>query len=387
MITDTDKDKFRNLFNKTQNTTDLLDLLNEVRERLFPKSKPFELRLVNYYAFSARERYTQFTIPKKNGGARTITAPVRTLKMIQRCINLVLNTVFVPPKQATGFVLNKCVRDNAARHVRKNYVYNIDLKDFFPSIAFRRVKTVLQLPPFNLSDEISFLIANLCCEDGSLPQGAPTSPTLSNIVCQRLDRQLNALAKRFGASYSRYADDITFSSNHNVYQAEGDFLRELNRIIAAQRFQINTEKTRLQKQAFRQEVTGLVVNEKVNLQRRYIRQIRAMLSNWEKKGMEEAERIYYVHCSNNGHEGSPKPGRFEKVLKGKIEYMGMVLGKNNPLFQKYKKIYNNEMEKVQAYKDVKELLDILKVWENQGIDEAIEQHSIGKRRASEGHTS
>ena len=147
--------------------------------------------------------------------------------------------------------------------------------------------------PFNLNgkkEPLAFLLASLCTHpfeiDGEvktvLPQGSPTSPTLTNILCRKLDRRLTGLAYRFGATYTRYADDITFSSPHNIYTDEA-FNKELKRIIEEdQKLVINPKKTRLQKAGYRQEATGLIVNEKVNVRRRYVKQIRMWLYYWEK---------------------------------------------------------------------------------------------------------
>ena len=125
-----------------------------------------------------------------------------------------------------------------------------------------------------------------------LPQGAPTSPVITNIICQRLDFLLSGVAKRFGLKYSRYADDITFSSMHNVYQTDSDFLKELHRIIAEQGFHIKESKTRLQKNGYRKEVTGLLVNEKANVQKRYIKQLRMWLYYWERYGYDRAYSFF-----------------------------------------------------------------------------------------------
>ena len=157
------------------------------------------------------------------------------------------------------------------------------------------------------------ILASLCCTEmeverkdiatnkwitekrNVLPQGAPTSPILSNLVCQRLDFLLSAVAKRFGLNYSRYADDITFSSMHNVYQSDSDFIKELHRIIKDQGFHIKESKTRLQKEGYRKEVTGLLVNDKVNVQKRYIKQLRMWLYYWETYGYERAQNYFVQH--------------------------------------------------------------------------------------------
>ncbi|MCY7358589.1 MAG: reverse transcriptase family protein, partial [Rudanella sp.] len=234
-------DTIRQQFFALQTKESLLDLLNLAKSILFEKGQemPIKLKALTWYGNTAlpTKRYKSFSIPKKRGGKRTIHAPVVPLKVIQQCLNLMLQCVFTPHQAATGFVVGKSIADNARPHVGRPYVYNLDLTDFFPSVDFHRVKACLKLPPFNLTgnrEPLAFLIANLCCvqhpndpKRAFLPQGAPTSPIFSNVVCQQLDRRLTGLAKRFGATYTRYADDLTFSSYTNVYQPGSEFCREL----------------------------------------------------------------------------------------------------------------------------------------------------------------
>lgn len=364
-----------------------------------------------------------------------------------------------------GFVRNRSIVDNAKVHAASKYVYNIDLKDFFPSIDQARVWKCLQLKPFNLYDtiekqkeqvpfevypfselihefspthirlvvsaegkkyihlmkiidgkekyvtvkvgqnvefksektadelkvfinnindyevyvgktingqwltlnaknkknyekkivvfsrlSIANMISSICCNEmeverkneagewekvrrNVLPQGAPTSPVITNIVCQRLDFLLSGVAKRFGLKYSRYADDITFSSMHNVYQPDSEFLKELHRIIAEQGFHINERKTRLQKEGHRQEVTGLLVNKKANVQHRYIKQLRMWLYYWERYGYERAYRFFlqqYLADKGNIVKGKPD---MVNVIGGKLDYLKMVKGAENELFK------------------------------------------------------
>ncbi|MBK9457868.1 MAG: RNA-directed DNA polymerase [Sphingobacteriales bacterium] len=254
----------------------------------------------------------------KKWKARTISALIHILKLLQKCLNVVLNIIFVPHKAANGFVVNhdnkiRNIVTNAQIHTNKPYVYNIDLSDFFTSIAFRRIKTVLQLAPFNLPDDIAFLVANLCSDNGVLPQGAPTSPTLTNAVCQRLDRKLTAFAKTNKIRYTRYADDITFSGYENIFNEE--FYNQLKNIVEIEEsFKINESKVRLQTRNDRQEVTGLTVNEKVNVEQRYIRSIRAMLHNWQNKGLEYATtKFRECYVKEKGAKRVIPP--FESVLR------------------------------------------------------------------------
>ncbi|MBC7571097.1 MAG: RNA-directed DNA polymerase [Spirosoma sp.] len=377
-------DHLRQQFASLQSKADLLALLNEAKAMLFEKGDQYPLQLTSltWYANTSLgvKRYTAFEIPKKRGGHRLIFAPKDPLKVIQRCLNLVLQCVFSPHKAATGFVPGKSITDNARPHVGKHYVYNLDLKDFFTSVDLHRVKACLKLPPFNLTGDrepLAFLIANLCCirqvgepSRAFLPQGAPTSPLLTNVVCQQLDRRLTGLAKRFGATYTRYADDMTFSSFVNIYQPDSAFCVELNRIITDQRFVINPAKTRLQRPGYRQEVTGLVVNERVNVPRRFWREIRALLHNWETLDYDEANTRFQKLYALNKARPSQKAPALANVLSGKLLFMKMVRGANDELYQHYARqldaLTNQTTDEISV--DVERILDI---WEKQGLEKAM----------------
>lgn len=380
----------RRYFAQMQSNTDLLNLLNFVKPLVFAQynrtrarvDKPFQLKSLTWYAHKALpgKQYVTFTIPKKNGNPRTIHAPSKKLKNIQQCLNVILQCVFTPNLAAMGFVAGKSIADNARPHSGRPYVFNLDLKDFFPSVDYHRVKACLKLPPFNLNDKrepLAFLIANLCCVRDSeepkrafLPQGAPTSPVLTNVVCQQLDRRLTGLAKRFGATYTRYADDLTFSSYTNVYQPDSEFFQELQRIITDQRFTINAQKTRLQKAGYRQEVTGLVVNDRVNVSRRYVRTVRAMLHNWESLGYDDANRQFEQEYTLDKAYSGTKPPSLLAVLGGKLEFLGMVRGREDLLYLRYRQQFETLLAKSTDQKPV-ELEQILDIWEKQGIEEAM----------------
>lgn len=360
-LSDAQKFFLRKGFENIQNKGDLLDLLNEAKKFLYAESnvKKISDKSLSYYANTSiahKERYKTFTINKKNGKQRQIASPTRNLKIILRCLNLIFQAVFeqeIKP-YTTGFLPNKSIIENAEYHVGKKYVYNIDLSDFFHQIEIHRVKACLKLPPFNLKDEkepLAFLIANLCCypireekqnsagtritvSKAVLPQGAPTSPILSNIVCQKLDRRLNGLAKKFDCTYSRYADDITFSANRNVFQKDGIFITEMLRIIEDQNFRINPAKTRLQKSAWRQEVTGLVVNTKVNVNQRYTKKIRTIIHNWEKMGKEYAEKIFLQEYEKDRGYALHGKISMQNIIEGKLNFLKMVRGKDDGVYAK-----------------------------------------------------
>lgn len=335
------------------NKEDLLQLLNDiVKDELGSEhSFSFSLKQLTYYCNpnNVRGRYHHFSIPKKSGGQRNISAPSRGLSHLLYYVNIMLKAVYQPSDYAMGFAEGRSVVDNASRHIGQNFVFNTDLKNFFPSIAQSRVRNRFQLPPFNFNPQIANILAGLCCirekqEDGKftyiLPQGAPTSPLITNAICDKLDRRLSGLARRLGLHYSRYADDITFSSMHNVYRENDVFMTELNRIIEDQGFHMNIAKTRLQKLGERQEVTGLVVSNRVNTSREYVAEIRNLLHIWEKYGYNDAfKRFYPQYKAKKGHVKKGEP-MLENVLYGKLQYLKMVKGDKDPVYSALQARYN-----------------------------------------------
>lgn len=329
---------------------DFLNLMNEIKADLLgDKSYPFSVRQLHILCNpkNDKKRYFSFEIPKKSGGSRQICAPSGNLKWFQICLNELFKALYTPSPYAMGFTVGKSIVDNARMHTNQNYVFNIDLRDFFPSIDQARVWKRLQLAPFNFNAKIAGIMAGLCSikslrysneepfqECFVLPQGAPTSPLLTNAICDTLDRRLHGLAKRFGLHYSRYADDITFSSMHNVYHSDSDFRKELQRIITEQRFTINPKKTRLDHCSSRQEVTGLTVGSKINVSRKYIKDIRAILHIWEKYGINAAYATFYPRYKSEKcqlHRGEPN---IVNVISGKLCYLKMVKGESDPIYTK-----------------------------------------------------
>lgn len=343
-LTESHKEHIRLLLQNGKSTYDLVSLINVViqlqNEQLQTTYKLVSNKRMGYYLSKRDDKYLIFEIPKKSGGVRVISSPDMFLKKIQRRIAFVLEVFFTPKPSANGFVTGRSIVSNAKSHIGRKYVYNIDLKDFFPTIHYGRVKAVLQIPPFNASPEIAHLIAHLSCYKGVLPQGSPLSPILTNIVCQSLDYHLVKLAKHYRCFYSRYADDITFSSNKNTF-VKATFLTELNSIVTKQGFKMNEKKTRLQRNTQRQEVTGIIVNQKSNLKRDYIKKVRAMLHNWEHKGLEFCQaKLIKEYPKEKGFIRNKVTPPFENVLHGKILFLGMVKGKDDSCFKKFEAKYN-----------------------------------------------
>ena len=333
---------------------DLLNLLNRMKMDEMAEAGmadsfyPFTMKHINYYCNpnNAFHRYKQFNIKKKSGGTRQITAPKnKSFMLMLQYVNEIFKSLYTPSAYAMGFTEGRSVVTNANVHKGQNYVFNIDLKDFFTSIEQARVWKRLQLEPLCLPKQAANLLAGLCsmkttAEEGKvkyiLPQGVPTSPILTNMICDKLDRRLAGLAKRFGLNYSRYADDITFSSMHDVYQTDNIFRKELERIITDQGFQMNVEKTRLQKLGARQEVTGIIVSEKLNVTQKYVRDIRNILYIWDRYGYATAfNKFFPKYKAEKGHIKKGNPDMVN-VLDGKLMYLKMVKGENDSVYIRLK---------------------------------------------------
>ena len=248
---------------------------------------------------STTSHYHRFTIPKKTGGERVISAPHRRLKALQHWI---LEHVLEPialAEQAHGFVPGRSTVSNALPHVGAAIVVNVDLKDFFPTVTYRRVKGLYK--KLGYSEEVATVLGLLCSEpdiaetklDGAtyyvargprrLPQGAPTSPAITNALCRRLDRRIHGWAKKHGFIYTRYADDLTVSTRDRNAPV-GKMLAFLRKLVATEGFAVHPDKVRVVRRGRRQEVTGVVVNDRPGVPRDDLRRFRALLFQIEKDG-------------------------------------------------------------------------------------------------------
>lgn len=353
--------RLRDLWRCLESKQDLLRLINIALEGLYGDMAQMITmkQLINMvYTANGEHRYTSFQIPKKKKGEfRTIDAPIPTLKNIQRGLNSVLQAVYKPHQAAKGFVKGFSVVDNARAHISQRYIFNIDLKDFFPSIHSGRVYARLLAKPFSLPPEIASIICDLCCFTNSeghkaLPQGAPTSPTLTNIICERMDRKLLKLAKAYNLQYTRYADDITFSGDTFVFAPEGRFCTLLKHIVEEEeRFTINPTKTRLAHRGLRQEVTGITVNHKPNVPRNYVRQLRTLLHNWEMKGYQKAQTEFLAHYAECNIKNLKWDGthKIENIIAGKLLYIKMVKGETDSTYKGLKNRFDQLMQNRRKY--------------------------------------
>lgn len=338
-----EKNEIKYRLKNVKNLEDFAKLLNDVKIDEFKtaKYKITEKQLLHFCnPKTVPNRYKAFYIKKKSGGLREINAPCYQLGTILYILNIVFKAVYTPSESAMGFTEERSVVTNATFHIGHHYVFNIDLENFFPSIPQARVCARIQLPPFNFPKEVANVVAGLCCHTNAdktknvLPQGAATSPLLTNAICDTLDRRMRGVAKRFGLHYSRYADDMTFSSMRNVFEEGSDFRLEIKRIIEDQGFKMNDKKTHLQRDNERQEVTGLTVNQRVNVSRKYVHDIRWILHCWEKDGYGKAYALFYDYYKRT--KGYIKKGEpvMENVIGGKLNYMRMVKGENNTTYRK-----------------------------------------------------
>lgn len=251
------------------------------------------------------EKYQSFTIPKRAGGQRHISAPCDSLKLLQRnlatfmqdCLAELAAKHVRSDRAAHGFVRKKSIITNARQHRNRKWVFNLDLKDFFPSINFGRLRGYLiRNRDFELNSRVATVIAQIACHNGTLPQGSPCSPVFANLIAHVLDIRLVKLAREVGCTYSRYADDLTFSTNKLNFPEEiairdsgenshlwvpGNIVRD---IIERSDFRINDRKTHQMYRSSRQEVTGLVVNKQIGVKKDYRHNVRAMVDRLVKTG-------------------------------------------------------------------------------------------------------
>ncbi len=286
-----------------------------------------QLRWLGFHTeVATRTHYVKFQVPKKSGGTRTLAAPHKKLKTAQHWIlENVVNKLPVT-EAAHGFVAGRGIVTNANPHVNKAVVVNLDLSDFFPSIAFFRVRAVYER--YGYSGSVATVLALLCTEcpraavtyagtkyeaatgPRGLPQGAPTSPGLSNQVARKLDKRLLGVATKLGVTYTRYADDLTFSGNADLAGKIGWLLAKVRNITREEGFAVNEKKTRVMRRSAAQVVTGVVVNDKPSVSRDEIRRLRAILHRAKSEGLDAQNR--------EGREN------FREWLAGKIAFVNMV---------------------------------------------------------------
>ncbi|WP_442509910.1 reverse transcriptase family protein [Novipirellula sp. SH528] len=299
-----------------------------------------ELRwLVYHREVATKLHYCRFTIPKRDGSERAIWAPMPKLKQAQHWVLRNVVERLLVHGAAHGFLPGRSIMTNASQHTDSRMIIKLDIKDFFPTVTFPRVKGIFRHAGYR--EQIATLLALLCTEsprqmvveDGRtfyvslgprcLPQGAPTSPGLSNVICLKMDRRIAGLAKRYGWRYTRYADDITLSMPAST---KGDLnpatmIGLIKRIVADEGFRVHPEKTRIIRKGGRQSVTGLVVNGDAppRVPRKTRRMLRAAMHNHANgKPLHEGETVSTLQ-GYIAYIGQSDPAQAKKLTEQLIQ--------------------------------------------------------------------
>lgn len=258
--------------------------------------------------------YKSFQIIKKNGKKRDISAPNKELMNILKKLSIYLNALYDESIKSNvishGFRKCKSIKTNASRHFGSTFLLNIDLENFFDTVNYSRIKALF-VKGFKVGDEAAKILSLILCYNGRLPQGSPCSPIISNMICKRLDSDLFNFGKKYRLRVTRYADDITISaadqaSFNNAYNWD-NVSDELQSIIKSNGFSINTSKTRASFPKQRKEVTGLIINEKLNVRRNFVRELRAQIHNLSLLSLDERSH-------------------FMSIVRGKIEFISQIKG-------------------------------------------------------------
>ncbi|KGI03970.1 reverse transcriptase family protein [Oenococcus oeni] len=269
--------------------------------------------------------YKSFELKKRSGGSRTILAPKQQLLSIQKKIATTLEKIYPVSIYSHGFIYKKGIKTNAEEHLRSTELLNFDIDNFFDNIPEYRIFGIFRYY-FNMNNYISGILKELTCVERHLPQGAPSSPILSNIICYKIDKDLGKLARRNHCKYTRYVDDITFSSKRKLPSSIYNRINKscsnnIVKILSDSGFTINHRKTRLLTKSQRQEVTGITTNKQLNVSKTYIRSTRAMLYNFKNSKYQVANakfKKYYKAKQNLNPNSEILP---EEIIKGRISYI------------------------------------------------------------------
>ncbi len=345
--------------------------------------------LLDYIITRKDSYYRNFRVKKKNGTYRYINEPLNQLFTIQKEFSQFFLINRANNYHSHGFELKKNIITNANKHVNKKIVLNIDLEDFFSNISISRIGKLL-LEKFNISEVEAIKIADLLTYKNSLPQGSPSSPVLSNLICEQLDYELHKYCKQFNITYTRYADDMSFSFNFNKLPIIQ--VKTIIFIIEQNNFKINKKKYRYYYRNARQLVTGLVVNEKVNVKREYYKRLRAILHNWSVKGIVYAQDKFIEKYGENKN--------FILTVEGWVNFLGQVKGNDNAQFLTIKSKLDRLLQESQFVKtfnfnnanpinllELKAILEIPTlnfntIKDEQGSDTIFMKHWDGKRRVA-----
>jgi RNA-directed DNA polymerase len=297
---------------------------------------------LQWAALAVRPGYHIFSIPKKNGTPRLIEDPDRPLKKAQQALQRFLQAVYhyERTEAAFGYLVNavdepspRHLLSHASRHVGKRWLMNLDLEDFFHQIKTEAVFRIFTAKPFDMTDELADLLTRVCTHNGRLPMGAPTSPILSNFATRTLDADLLGFSKLHEVLYTRYADDLTFSSAQEI---SPDFVRQTRNLINNHGYAIRESKFKLRSPDEAREVTGLIVDENgVHLPDDFIPKM--------EKEIERLSHLTAVQTAMDHHD-SAWAADYEAAVKGKLSFMNMILGKEHTEYRRLYGAFQNAIQ-------------------------------------------
>lgn len=285
--------------------------------------------------------YFIFTVPKKDGSKRLIEAPYPALKKILRKINYYLQCIYFlqKPSASYGYIINykgnskPCnILTNAEQHLNAKYLVNIDFEDFFHQVDISEVYAVFNSAPFHFTKKCSELLSKLCCFNDRLTIGSPTSPVLSNFNTQALDEDLTKWASSYDITYTRFVDDLSFSSQTPV---DKELLTQIHTFCDKHNFRINPDKTKQFEPVDTKIVTGLQVSDKVTIPEKFYYEL--------SQDIRRLEQTVETSVIIKGKKQSGFVKEFEQQVTGKINFIGMVLGKGSEKYKKYITEYEKAM--------------------------------------------
>ena len=294
--------------------------------------------------------YEQFTIQKKRGGNRCITAPLNKTKAVQFRLNKFLQAYYslLRPAASYGFVrasqhdtTPSSIMGNALPHVAQPHIYSLDLKDYFTNITTKQVVHLFQSELFDFNKPIAQALTLLVTFEGHLPTGAPTSPVIANLCTLQLDHALMDFATQNELNYTRYADDMTFSSKSFI---DTEIRLAIHHLIEGHGFHINPKKMHYRHPHQQHRVTGIIVNKKLNVDRKYMKTTRAMTHDLNTNGAVEATRKHY-RLQRPPFETEIQ--RFIDKLGGRISFIRSVRGNLDPTGMAFYLSFQDALEKLE----------------------------------------
>jgi len=293
--------------------------------------------------YSLHPTYYSFPVHKSNGGIREVEAPHYELKTIQRQLNYYLQALYFEHQTPVsyGYIIGaknkknlKTIVSNAEQHLGNRYMINADFENFFHQIKLNDVVTVFSGSMLDFNQKSAFILAKLCTYNNRLPMGAPTSPVLSNLYAIPLDNELQQWAKNRGIVFTRFVDDLTFSSD--TVQINPKHLDEIVEICNKYNLQLNGHKTKFSGPGDTKIVTGLVLNKTVDIQPEFYERIH--------KDLKRLKSIYEVSVLASQVENNPLLEKFKKEVLGEVNFIGMVEGYGSPIFKNYHSQYQKALE-------------------------------------------